>query len=107
MALMTFRPVANGLRTDHPIPDLPFVDDSLLPLADPAAIEAIGRNKGEGMWGREDECDDGGWFAYTTDPLRHDLAWIVRYHPLHGRSVVVYRDEDAPTIHQIHLYEGP
>ncbi len=50
-----------------------------IPLDDPVAIEAVGRNKGEGMWGREDNCrygddDDAGWFAFTTDPVRHDLA---------------------------------
>src|SRR5262249_49929890 len=35
------RPLANGTRTDHPVPDLPFVDDSHLPLDEgPEAIEA-------------------------------------------------------------------
>lgn len=89
-----FRAVANGFRTDHPIPDLPFVDDSLLPLDDPDAIEAIGRTSEEGTWGRTDPCGDG-WVAYTTDPKHRDLAWLVRFHPEHGRSVVLYRDEDA------------
>jgi hypothetical protein len=106
MPQFTHHPVANGLRTDHPIPDLPFVDDSLLPLDDPAAIEDIGRGKGEGMWGREDRCEEG-WFAFTTDPVRTDLAWAVRYHPEHGRSVVLYRDEEASMVHQVHLYDAP
>lgn len=87
--------VGNGLRTDHPIPDLPFVDDSHLPLDDPDAIEAIGRKPDSGMWGRTDPCKDGGWVAFTTDALRPDLAWVVRWHPEHGRSVVLYRDEDV------------
>ena len=108
MRLLNERPVANGLRTDHPIPDLPFVDDSHIPVDDPVAIEAVGRNKGEGMWGREDACrygdDDGGWFAFTTDPVRHDLGWCVRSHPVHGRSVVLYRDEDAISMHEAWVY---
>jgi len=99
MPLYTFRPVANGLRTDHPIPDLPFVDDSHIPLDDPAAIEAVGRHEGTEMWGREDPCREGGWVAFTTDPIRHDLAWCVRWHPDHGRSVVLYRDQDAAGVH--------
>lgn len=106
MALYRYRPVANGLRTDHPIPDLPFVDDSHIPVEDPAAIEAIGRNKGEGMWGREDECASGGWLAFTTDPLRHDLAWVVRRHPKHGQSVIVYRDKDASPVHMVFVHEA-
>ncbi|MEV0589436.1 hypothetical protein [Nonomuraea sp. NPDC050310] len=106
MPQFIYQPVANGLRTDHPIPDLPFVDDSLLPLNDPAAIEAIGRGRGEDMWGREDPCKEG-WCAFTTDPTRTDLAWAVRYHPEHGFSVVLYRDEDASSVHQVLLYEAP
>ena len=106
MSQFTYRPVANGLRTDHPIPDLPFVDDSLLSLDDPAAIEAIGRGTGEDMWGREDACREG-WFAFTTDPDRTDLSWAVRYHPEHGYSVVLYRDDDVSMVHQVHLYEAP
>jgi hypothetical protein len=87
--------VGNGLRTDHPIPDLPFVDDLHLPLDDPDGIEAIGRKPGGTTWGRTDSCKDGGWVAFTTDALRPDLAWVVRWHPEHGRSVVLYRDQDA------------
>jgi hypothetical protein len=87
--------VANGLRTDHPIPDLPIVDDSALPLDDPGAIEAIGRKHDTGTWGRWDKLKDGGWVAFTTDAQRPDLAWVVRWHPQHGRSVMVYRDGDA------------
>jgi predicted DNA-binding transcriptional regulator AlpA len=90
-----YQAVANGLRTDHPIPDLPFVDDTHLSLDDPDAIEAIGRKPGGKTWGRTDPCKDGGWVAFTTDPVRQDLAWVVRWHPEHGRSVVVYRDADA------------
>lgn len=91
-------PLANGLRTDHPVPGLPFVDDSHLPLEDPEAIEAIGRNTAQGMWGRWDEQDEG-WLAFTTDAYRHDLGWAVRHHPDHGRSVLLYTDSDAAGTH--------
>jgi hypothetical protein len=56
MGLRNQRPVANGLRTDHPVPGLPFVDDAHLPLQDPQAIEAIGRRPEEGTWGRTDRA---------------------------------------------------
>ena len=100
-------PVANGLRTDHPIPDLPFVDDSHIPVDDPEAVEAIGRNRGRGMWGREDRCPGGGWTAFTTDPIRHDLAWTVRWHPEHGRSVTLWRNDDAARVHDDMWLQDP
>src|SRR5215472_17844507 len=88
--LYSYRAVANGLRTDHPIPDLPFVDDSHIPVEDPAGIEATGRRHGGQTWGRQDRNRRaGGWLAFTTDPLRHDRAWCVRWHPDHGRAVVL------------------
>jgi hypothetical protein len=105
MSLYTYRAVANGIRTDHPIPNLPFVDDSHIPLDDRVAIEAIGRHKADDMHGREDSCADGGWLAFTTDPLRHDLGWVVRWHPEHGRSVMVYRDDDIASVHMVMGYE--
>lgn len=83
MTLHSFRAVGNGLRTDHPIADLPFVDDVHLPLDDPHALEAVGRHEGTDMCGREDRCREGGWVAFTTDLIRHELAWCVRWHPLH------------------------
>ncbi|AWZ07402.1 MULTISPECIES: hypothetical protein [unclassified Streptomyces] len=94
-------PLANGLRTDHPVPGLPFIDDSHIPLDDgPEAIEAVGRNKGEGMWGRFDKNrSDGGWRAFTTDPLDHTLGWAVRYHPEHGRTVLLLHDGDTSGLH--------
>ena len=106
LSLYTYRALANGLRTDHPIPDLPFVDDSHIPLDDPAAIEAVGRNVADDMWGREDQLRRyGGWAAFTTDPIRRDLAWLVRWHPEHGRSVIVYRDDDIASVYG--AFEGP
>jgi hypothetical protein len=99
--------VANGLRTDHPIPDLPFVDDGHIPVDEPKAIEAIGRREGGRTWGREDRSRHGGWVAFTTEERRHDLAWVVRWHPEHGRSVVLYRDEDASSVHSILMWEEP
>jgi hypothetical protein len=105
--LQHLRPLANGIRTDHPAPELPFVNDSHIPLDDPQAIEAIGRHEGTGMEGREDSCrGDQGWVAFTTDPIRHDLAWCVRWHPTHGRSVLLYKDEDAAAVHYYWL-DGP
>ncbi|RZU46526.1 hypothetical protein EV385_6600 [Krasilnikovia cinnamomea] len=98
--------VGNGLYTDHPIPDLPFVDDSHLPLDDPAAVEAIGRKEGGQSWGRTDRCKDGGWVAFTTDALRSDLGWVVRWHPEHGRSVVLYRDEDVADAYMSYVGEA-
>jgi hypothetical protein len=109
LALYRSRAVANGLRTDHPIPGLAFADDSHIPVDDPAAIEAIGRHPGGETWGRDDLARPrgrAGWVAYTTDPGRHDLAWVVRWHPDHGRSVVVYRDEDAISAYTVYV-DGP
>jgi hypothetical protein len=106
MALYTAQPVANGLRTDHPIPDLPFVDDSHIPVDDGEAIEKIGRHKDD-MWGRHDTCRDGGWVAFTTDPNRTEVSWVVRHHPEHGRSVVLYRDQDASAVDSLLMWEEP
>ena len=92
------QPVANGVRTDHPIPNLPFVDDSHIPVEDPDAIEALGRHPATDMWGRCDVDRTGEWIAFTTDPKDHAFAWVVRYHPKHGRSVTLYRDEDAASV---------
>ncbi|MCD9146193.1 hypothetical protein LUZ16_30070, partial [Streptomyces albireticuli] len=69
--MYTLRPLANGLRTDHPVPDPPFVDDSHIPVEDRRAIEAVGRNVGDGMWGREDRDHGGRWRALPTDLIRH------------------------------------
>ncbi|MET9725493.1 hypothetical protein [Streptomyces zaomyceticus] len=94
-------PLANGLSTDHPVPGLPFVDDSHIPLDEgPEAIEAVGRNQGEGMWGRYDpHRASGGWRAFTTDPLDNSLGWSVRYHPEHGRTVLLMKDDDTSSLH--------
>lgn len=101
----TYRAVGNGSRTDHPIPDLPFIDDSHLPLDDPNAIEALGRVHDGPTWGRTDPCHDGGWVAFTTDPIRQDLGWVVRWHPEHGRSVVLYRDDDVASAYTVYQDE--
>ncbi|MFD7407771.1 hypothetical protein ACFV7R_35090 [Streptomyces sp. NPDC059866] len=94
-------PVANGLRTDHPVPGLPFVDDSHIPVDDPAAVEAIGRHEGGSTWGRwdRDRTTEGAWLAFTTDPIRNDLSWVVRHHPGHGRTVLLVPDKDASSWH--------
>jgi hypothetical protein len=109
LSLYRSHAVANGLRTDHPIPGLPFADDSHIPIDDSAAIEAIGRRPGGKTWGREDPArprGHAGWVAFTTDPGRHDLAWVVRWHAGHGRSVVLYRDEDAVSAYTDYV-DGP
>ncbi|KOT46699.1 hypothetical protein ADK41_00255 [Streptomyces caelestis] len=94
------RALANGLHTDHPIPGLPFVDDSHIPVDDGEAVEAVGRNVGQGMWGRFDpERIAGGWRAFTTDPDRHGLSWAVRYHPTHGKTVLLVPSGHAADLH--------
>jgi hypothetical protein len=109
LALYRSHAVANGLRTDHPIPGLPFADDSHIPVEDSAAVEAIGRRPGGRTWGRDDPARPrgrAGWVAFTTDPGQHDLAWVVRWHPDHGRSVVLYRDDDAVNAYTDYV-DGP
>ncbi len=44
--------LANGIGTNHPVPDLPFVDDSHIPIDDPSEFEAVGRHPGTDTWGR-------------------------------------------------------
>lgn len=101
-----YHPLGNGLGTDHPIPGLPFVDDAHIP-DDPTAIEAIGRHDGGATWGREDNLREAGWSAFTTDPHRNDLAWCVRWHPEHGRSVVLFADDEAARVHDHWTWESP
>ena len=101
-------PLANGIRTDHPVPGLPFVDDSLLNLSDPTSIENIGRGQGEGMWGRTDLYNmiPGAWRAFTTDPTNTDYAWVVIHHPENGTSVLLYSDEDAVKAYSYQDFEN-
>lgn len=100
--MFQLHPLANGTRTDHPVPGLPFVDDSHLPLDEGGdAIEAVGRNVAEGMWGRVDpDRSSGGWRAFTTDPICHNFGWVVRYHPEHGRTVLLMSDGDTASMHE-------
>ncbi|MGA5520060.1 hypothetical protein ACPCK2_28055 [Streptomyces pseudogriseolus] len=51
------------------------------------------------MWGRCDTSREGGWLGFTTDPFAHHLGWAVRYHPEHGRTVLLLRDEDTASLH--------
>ncbi|MFI1241443.1 hypothetical protein [Nocardia salmonicida] len=39
------------------------------------------------------------WWAFTTDQSRPDVAWSVRYHPEHGRTVLLVRDGQASSLH--------
>lgn len=108
VVLSLIHPVANGLRTDHPVPGLPFINDERLPLNDPDAIERTGRNQGEGLWGRTDSLDGGGWVAFTTEPKNRAYAWAVHYHPEHGRTVLLIHDEDMSDLHHewVHGHNG-
>ncbi|MDT0460694.1 hypothetical protein RM550_34065 [Streptomyces sp. DSM 41527] len=93
------RPVANGLRTDHPFPGLPFINDERLPLDNPDAIERTGRNQGEGLWGRTDSLRGGGWVAFTTETKNRAYAWAVHQHPTYGRTVLLICDQDMSDLH--------
>lgn len=99
-----FRPVANGLRTDHPVPGLPFINDERLPLDNPDAIERTGRGQGEGLWGRTDRLREGGWVAFTTEPKNRAYAWAVHFHPDHGRTVVLVTDGSWSGLHHDWVY---
>ncbi|MFD6362806.1 hypothetical protein [Streptomyces roseolus] len=99
-----FRPVANGLRTDYPVPGLPFINDERLPLDNPEAIERTGRDQGEGLWGRTDSLRGGGWVAFTTEPKNPAYAWAVHYHPDHGRTVVLVTDRSWNRLHHDWVY---
>ncbi|MBZ6093458.1 hypothetical protein KVH02_34925 [Streptomyces olivaceus] len=104
--MSTIQPVANGLRTDHPVPGLPFINDERLLLDNPDAIERTGRNQGAGLWGRTDRLRDGGWVAFTTETKNRDYAWAVHQHPEHGRTVLLIRDSDMSTLHHHWMYGG-
>ncbi|MGN2642444.1 helix-turn-helix transcriptional regulator [Nocardia takedensis] len=86
------------------MPGLPFVDDSNIPLDDPRLIEAVGRRESTRSWGRWDgpagsRVMEGEWWAFTTDQDNPEVAWSVRYHPKHGRTVLVVRDGAASRLH--------
>ncbi|MCX4406068.1 MULTISPECIES: hypothetical protein [unclassified Streptomyces] len=98
------QPVANGLRTDHPVPGLPFINDERLLLDNPDAIERTGRNQGEGLWGRTDRLRSGGWVAFTTETKSRDYAWAVHHHPQYGRTVLLIRDRDMSGLHHEWMY---
>lgn len=113
------KPVANGTRTNHPHPGIPTVDDSALPLHDRHAIEAIGRNTKQGLWGRTDTLHytdpinpDGqkieGWKAFTTIPEHPEYAWLVFYHPHLGYTVELHDDETVTNAYDNELvyHEG-
>lgn len=95
-------PVANGLRTDHPVPGLPFVDDSHLPIRNPLGIEAHGRHTYNEGWGREDRDhnDHRRWSAFTTDQFNLDYAWLVRNDPGYGRTVLLYAGRHVTDLHE-------
>jgi hypothetical protein len=101
-----FAMLANGARTDHPIRGLPFVDDAHIPIADGRAVEAIGRMVEEGMWGRYEDLDQG-WVSFTTDPINHEVAWIVRHHPTLGTAVGLCHDRNWPILHGHYIELSP
>ncbi|MGW6489651.1 hypothetical protein [Streptomyces sp. NPDC055056] len=102
--MSSIRPVANGLRTDHPVPGLPFINDERLPLDNPDAIERTGRNQGEGLWGRTDSLPQGGWVAFTTETKNRAYAWAVHQHPTYGRTVLLIHDQDMSSLHHDWMY---
>lgn len=95
-------PVANGVRSDHPVPNLPFVDDSHLPIHDGEAIEAQGRPESGQGWGRHDRdsSDKRRWTAFTDDQFNPNFAWAVRNDPDYGRTVLLYANADAVIMHE-------
>lgn len=96
---MLTKPLANGISTDHPIPGLPFVDDTHLPLDNLKAIEAIGRKHNTGTWGRYDKraaTDGSGYMKWAyTDILDTNYSWVVTTHPAYGRTVLLVDKKDA------------
>ncbi|MEU9488012.1 hypothetical protein AB0D83_30970 [Streptomyces decoyicus] len=106
--MSVLHPVANGLRTDHPVPGLPFINDERLPLDNPEAIERTGRNQGKGLWGRTDSLPGGGWVAFTTEMKNRAYAWAVHQSPEHGRTVLLIRDQDMSSLHHdwMHGHNG-
>ncbi len=101
-------PVANGIRTDHPEPGLPFVDDSHLPIHDGQAIESHGRHDYNPGWGRydQDRDDERRWNAFTNDQFNLTFSWLVRNDPDHGRTVLLYANGDETIMHKVTPREG-
>ena len=67
------------------MPGLAFVDDTHLPLDDDGRLKDIALRTGDAH-----SRPDGQWWAYLPDPARPELAWRVRHHPVHGRSVALW-----------------
>lgn len=102
------QPVANGLSTDHPVPGLPFVDDSHLPLQDGKGIERHGRHDHNPGWGRHDadRSQPERWTAFTDDQFNLTWAWGVRTEPGYGRTVLLYHSADATIMHTVQPRPG-
>lgn len=101
-------PVANGIRTDHPVPNLPFIDDSHLPIHDGRAIEAHGRHDYNAGWGRydDDQRDERRWGAFTNDQFNLKFSWLVRHDPGYGRTVLLYTEGAETIMHEVSPREG-
>lgn len=89
----TAHPLANGLSTHHPTPGLAFVDDTHLPLDDHDRLTDAALRTGDAH-----TQPDGQWWAYLPDLARPELAWCIRHHPAHGRSVLLYPAHQAPVL---------
>jgi len=102
------QPAANGLSTDHPVPGLPFVDDSHLPLQDGKGIERHGRHDHNPGWGRHDadRSELERWTAFTDDQFNLTWAWGVRTEPGYGRTVLLYHSADATIMHTVQPRPG-
>ncbi len=97
---MLTKPLANGISTDHPIPGLPFVDDTHLPLDDLKAIEAIGRKHNtDDTWGSYAKTAAGDALGYMewayTDIPDTNYSWVITTHPTYGRTVLLVDKKDA------------
>lgn len=101
-------PLANGIRTDHPVPNLPFVDDSHLPIHDGKAIQAHGRHDYNAGWGRydSDQTDRRRWCAFTNDQFNLSFSWVVRHDPGFGRTVLLYASGDETLMHDVSPHDG-
>ncbi|MFG3429359.1 hypothetical protein [Streptomyces californicus] len=69
--MASHRLLANGVGTDHPVPGLPFADDTHLPAGTTGPAPAPRPTR-------------------ITEPGRPDLVWIVHAHPHLGRTVLLY-----------------
>lgn len=101
---MSIRPLAQGVRTDHPIPGIPLIDDSSLNLEDFASIERIGRIPHSNTWGRHDLYSgpngmDSQEFVFTNIPTHPELSWVATKSPENGITILLVKSDEAAEVH--------